>query len=85
MHLKYVQNIAESLNGMCMCPTATFVGGGFILGQAEAVYSPNLGLIWAVMPVTTALSFIIGKKVLQLVWCYDIQFYLFWFHIIYQN
>lgn len=66
MHLKYVQNIAESFDGMCMCPTATFVGGGFIIGLTEAVYSPNMGLVWAVMPVTAALSFIIGKRVLQL-------------------
>ncbi|KAF7661008.1 hypothetical protein LDENG_00270280 [Lucifuga dentata] len=40
--------------------TATFVGGGFIVGLTEAVYTPTLGLIWAVMPVTGALSFIIG-------------------------
>lgn len=40
--------------------TATFVGGGFIIGLAEAVYTPTMGLTWAVMPVTAALSFIIG-------------------------
>uniref|UniRef100_A0A8C6U990 High-affinity choline transporter 1-like n=1 Tax=Neogobius melanostomus TaxID=47308 RepID=A0A8C6U990_9GOBI len=40
--------------------TATFVGGGFITGLTEAVYIPTLGLVWAVMPVTGALSFIIG-------------------------
>ncbi|XP_044061129.1 high-affinity choline transporter 1-like isoform X2 [Siniperca chuatsi] len=40
--------------------TATFVGGGFILGLTEAVYTPTMGLTWAVMPVTAALSFIVG-------------------------
>ncbi|XP_059201598.1 high-affinity choline transporter 1-like [Centropristis striata] len=40
--------------------TATFVGGGFIVGLTEAVYSPDMGLTWAVIPVTAALSFIIG-------------------------
>ncbi|XP_040904924.1 high-affinity choline transporter 1-like isoform X1 [Toxotes jaculatrix] len=40
--------------------TATFVGGGFIIGLTEAVYMPTLGLTWAVMPVTAALSFIVG-------------------------
>ncbi|XP_070692953.1 high-affinity choline transporter 1-like isoform X2 [Pempheris klunzingeri] len=40
--------------------TATFVGGGFILGLAEAVYSPTMGLTWAVIPVTAAVSFIVG-------------------------
>lgn len=41
--------------------TATFVGGGFIVGLTEAVYTPTMGLTWAVMPVTAALSFIIGS------------------------
>ncbi|KAM8771472.1 high-affinity choline transporter 1-like [Acanthopagrus schlegelii] len=40
--------------------TATWVGGGFILGLAEAVYTPKLGLIWALMPIQYSLSFIIG-------------------------
>uniref|UniRef100_A0A3Q3RFA2 High-affinity choline transporter 1-like n=1 Tax=Mastacembelus armatus TaxID=205130 RepID=A0A3Q3RFA2_9TELE len=40
--------------------TATFVGGGFIVGLTEAVYTPTMGLTWAVMPVTAALSFILG-------------------------
>ncbi|XP_030002308.1 high affinity choline transporter 1-like isoform X3 [Sphaeramia orbicularis] len=39
---------------------ATFVGGGYIVGLTEAVYTPTMGLTWAVMPVTAALSFIIG-------------------------
>ncbi|KAM6941040.1 high-affinity choline transporter 1-like [Lycodopsis pacificus] len=40
--------------------TATWVGGGFILGVAEAVYSPKMGLIWALMPLHYMVSFIIG-------------------------
>lgn len=40
--------------------TATFVGGGFIVGLTEAVYTPTMGLTWAVMPVTAATSFIVG-------------------------
>ncbi|KAK5864720.1 hypothetical protein PBY51_015939 [Eleginops maclovinus] len=40
--------------------TATFVGGGFIVGLTEAVYTPTMGLTWAVIPVTASLSFIVG-------------------------
>uniref|UniRef100_A0A8C2YZL5 High-affinity choline transporter 1-like n=1 Tax=Cyclopterus lumpus TaxID=8103 RepID=A0A8C2YZL5_CYCLU len=40
--------------------TATYVGGGFILGLAELVYTPTMGLMWAVMPITDSLSFIVG-------------------------
>ncbi|XP_029700724.1 high-affinity choline transporter 1-like isoform X2 [Takifugu rubripes] len=40
--------------------TATWVGGGFIMGVAEIVYNPKLGLIWALMPVQYSLSFVIG-------------------------
>lgn len=40
--------------------TATWVGGGFIVGTAEAVYNPSMGLIWAVMPISATLCFIIG-------------------------
>ncbi|KAM9398263.1 high-affinity choline transporter 1-like isoform 2-T2 [Salvelinus alpinus] len=40
--------------------TATWVGGGFIVGIAEVVYNPNLGLVWAFMPLQSSVSFIIG-------------------------
>ncbi|XP_037318034.2 high-affinity choline transporter 1-like [Pungitius pungitius] len=40
--------------------TATFVGGGFIMGLTEVVYTPTMGLTWAVMPASAALSFIVG-------------------------
>lgn len=59
---------------MPLLRAATFVGGGFILGLTEAVYSPNMGLLWAVMPVTAALSFIVGKRVFQLFSHYDRQY-----------
>lgn len=44
---------------------ATWVGGGFILGVAEAVYTPKMGLIWALMPVQYSLSFVFGEKVVH--------------------
>ncbi|XP_060896351.1 high-affinity choline transporter 1-like [Labrus mixtus] len=40
--------------------TATWVGGTFIIGTAETVYDPKLGLIWAVMPLAATLAFILG-------------------------
>ncbi|XP_041936067.1 high affinity choline transporter 1-like isoform X1 [Alosa sapidissima] len=43
--------------------TATWVGGGFILGVAEAVYSPNKGLLWGLMPLYYSVSFVIGGLV----------------------
>lgn len=41
---------------------ATWVGGGFILGLAEAVYTPKMGLVWALMPLQYSVSFIIGEE-----------------------
>lgn len=41
--------------------TATWVGGGFILGIAEATYNPTLGAVWALMPVPYVLTFFLGK------------------------
>ncbi|XP_030002304.1 high affinity choline transporter 1-like isoform X1 [Sphaeramia orbicularis] len=40
--------------------TATFVGGGYIVGLSEAVYDPTMGLTWAVLIVTSPLTFIVG-------------------------
>ncbi|CAB1425523.1 unnamed protein product [Pleuronectes platessa] len=40
--------------------TATWVGGGFIVGTAEMVYTPSMGLTWAVTMLTAySLSFIL--------------------------
>ncbi|CAB1441014.1 unnamed protein product [Pleuronectes platessa] len=32
--------------------TATWVGGGFIVGTAEMVYTPSMGLTWAATMLT---------------------------------
>lgn len=40
--------------------TATWVGGGYILGNAEVVYDPTKGLVWAVGPIAFAINLIIG-------------------------
>ncbi|XP_053191233.1 high affinity choline transporter 1-like [Scomber japonicus] len=40
--------------------TATWVGGGFILGIAEATYNPTLGAVWALMPVPYVMTFFLG-------------------------
>ncbi|KAM3606573.1 uncharacterized protein V6R79_019014 [Siganus canaliculatus] len=40
--------------------TATWVGGTFIIGTAETVYDPKLGLLWAVMPLAATLAFTVG-------------------------
>ncbi|MEE2777768.1 MAG: sodium:solute symporter family protein [Acidobacteriota bacterium] len=40
--------------------TATWVGGGFINGTAEAIYDPALGLWWCQAPVCYALSLAVG-------------------------
>lgn len=40
--------------------TATWVGGGYIMGTAEAVYSPAQGLIWAVGPPAYLSNFLLG-------------------------
>nr|XP_019947926.1 PREDICTED: high affinity choline transporter 1-like [Paralichthys olivaceus] len=40
--------------------SATWVGGGYILGIAEVVYDPTKGLVWVLGPLAYALSMIIG-------------------------
>ncbi|XP_029135218.2 high affinity choline transporter 1-like isoform X2 [Labrus bergylta] len=40
--------------------TATWVGGGYILGNAEVVYDPTKGLVWATGPIAFAINMIIG-------------------------
>ena len=40
--------------------TATWVGGGFILGIAETVYNPTQGLLWALVPVAYIITFFLG-------------------------
>ncbi len=40
--------------------TATWVGGGYINGTAEAVYDPDLGIVWTQAPWGYALSMVLG-------------------------
>ncbi|XP_034434876.1 high-affinity choline transporter 1-like [Hippoglossus hippoglossus] len=40
--------------------SATWVGGGYILGNAEVVYDPTKGLVWALGPPAFAVNMIIG-------------------------
>ncbi|KAM4552943.1 high affinity choline transporter 1-like isoform 1-T1 [Fundulus diaphanus] len=40
--------------------TATWVGGGYIMGTTESVYSPSQGLVWALGPPSYAICFILG-------------------------
>ncbi|XP_028656273.1 high affinity choline transporter 1-like [Erpetoichthys calabaricus] len=40
--------------------TATWIGGGFILGTAEMVYNPSEGLVTSLAPVGFSLTLIIG-------------------------
>jgi high affinity choline transporter 7 len=40
--------------------TATWVGGGYINGTAEAIYDPTRGIWWCQAPVCFALSLIVG-------------------------
>ncbi|XP_058887098.1 high-affinity choline transporter 1-like isoform X2 [Acipenser ruthenus] len=40
--------------------TATWVGGGYIMGTAEVVYDPAMGLIWSTQPLAYALSLFVG-------------------------
>ena len=43
----------------CLCVTATWVGGGYINGTAEAIYTS--GLVWCQAPFGYALSLVFGK------------------------
>ncbi|CAB1419011.1 unnamed protein product [Pleuronectes platessa] len=40
--------------------SATWVGGGYILGNAEVVYDPTKGLVWALGPLAFAVNMTIG-------------------------
>ncbi|XP_063068034.1 high affinity choline transporter 1-like [Engraulis encrasicolus] len=44
--------------------SASWVGGGFILGIAEGVYSPDRGLVWTLYPVHFTVAFIAGGLIL---------------------
>ena len=40
---------------------ATWVGGGYINGTAEYVFTPGYGLVWCQAPVGYAISLVLGK------------------------
>lgn len=45
-----------------ICPVATWVGGGFIVGTVEMVYTPSTGLTGAtLMLLAYSTSFVMGK------------------------
>ena len=45
---------------MYISPVATWVGGGYINGTAEYVFTPYYGLIWTQAPVGYAASLLLG-------------------------
>lgn len=54
---------------MLISPVATWVGGGFIVGTAEMVYTASMGLIQAVIfCAAQSSSFIIGKSPQNYIW-----------------
>ncbi|XP_047431468.1 high affinity choline transporter 1-like [Mugil cephalus] len=40
--------------------TATWVGGGYVLGNAEVIYDPTKGLVWATAPIAFPINMILG-------------------------
>ncbi|XP_074475671.1 high-affinity choline transporter 1-like [Sebastes fasciatus] len=60
LEFSFLANRSVSLIVGVFTMTATWVGGGFILGTAESVYDPTRGLIWALTPLQSSISFIIG-------------------------
>ncbi len=47
------------LIGVCTM-TATWVGGGYINGTAEAIFDPKQGIVWTQAPWGYALSMVLG-------------------------
>lgn len=41
--------------------SATWVGGGYIMGCAEVVYNPKKGLVWAIAPIGFSANMILGE------------------------
>ncbi|XP_076008546.1 high-affinity choline transporter 1-like [Genypterus blacodes] len=60
LEVSFLANRRVSLVVGVFTMTATWVGGGFIVGIAEAVYNPNKGLIWALIPLQMSITFIVG-------------------------
>ncbi|XP_068446756.1 high-affinity choline transporter 1-like isoform X2 [Clinocottus analis] len=60
VEFSFLANRSVSLVVGVFTMTATWVGGGFVLGIAESVYDPTRGLVWALVPLQTFIAFIIG-------------------------
>ncbi|XP_056287730.1 high-affinity choline transporter 1-like [Pseudoliparis swirei] len=60
LEVSFLANRSVSLVVGVFTMTATWVGGAFIIGIAEAVYDPTKGLIWNIVPLQMSISFIIG-------------------------
>ncbi|MBN3316911.1 SC5A7 protein, partial [Atractosteus spatula] len=56
----FVLGIPSVIIGAVAASTATWVGGGYIMGTAEAVYVPTQGLIWALGPLAYVINFVVG-------------------------
>ncbi|XP_033471302.1 high-affinity choline transporter 1-like [Epinephelus lanceolatus] len=60
VEISFLANRSVSLVMGVFTMTATWVGGGFIIGIAESVYDPTRGLVWALLPLQLSVSFVIG-------------------------
>lgn len=58
--MNYWSVVTGPLTATHYCLAATWIGGGFIVGTAEAIYDPTKGLIWALIPLQCSVSFVIG-------------------------
>lgn len=61
IHLSTLLLFTKVASGLIVCLAATWVGGTFIIGTAETVYDPKMGLVWAVMPIAATVAFTLGK------------------------
>ena len=55
-----MRSTCKQLTWSCFFIVATWVGGGFINGTAEVVYTPGLGLLWTQAPFGYSISLLIG-------------------------
>lgn len=58
----FIVFIHSKLALLVCLPVATYVGGCFVMGLSEMIYTPSMGLTSAVsMLASYSLSFIVGK------------------------
>ena len=60
VHLRIKYGSASLLQLVKPFVSATWVGGGYINGTAEIVYTPGNGLLWTQAPFGYALSLVLG-------------------------